>query len=156
MLTFICQLPLLSSLTDYICSPTSTVNIVGVIFFLSGKMWLSLMPIKLGSWWIVWQLTFRSSSHHLNWSSLRYEALHLCCKIVSHMLIRRLIPIFHCFCIFAGSAECYTDSRMFCLSLCNLPQTHRFDGSCPPMFSGSWGSHWLIPPKTIPSGSRTG
>lgn len=45
---------------------------------------------------------------------------------------------------------------MFCLSLCNLPQTHRFDGSCPPMFSGSWGSHWLIPPQTIPSGSGTG
>lgn len=61
-------------------------------------MWLSLTPIKLGSWWIVWLLTFRSSSHPLNWSSLRYKVLYLCCKIISNIINKLysfspLIPI---------------------------------------------------------------
>lgn len=60
------------------------------------------------------------------------------------------------FCIFTGSAECYTDSWMFRLALYHLPQTHRFDSSGPPLSSGSRGSPWLIPPQTIPFGSRTG
>lgn len=116
------------------------------------------MLIKLGCWWIVLQLTFRSSSHHLNWSYLRYEALYLCCKVVSLMLyiLSCLIPICHHVFMFAGSSECYTDSGMFCLPLCNLPQTHRFDSGCPPMFGGRRGSHWLVSPQTITPSSRTG
>lgn len=64
---------------------------------------------------------------------------------------------FNCsFCILAGSAECYADSRVFRLSLPHLPQTHRFDGSGPPLSSGSRGYPRLIPAQTIPFGSRTG
>lgn len=50
---------------------------ISLVPFVSDKMWLFLMPTKLDSWSTVWQLTFKSSSHRLNWSSLRYELLHL-------------------------------------------------------------------------------
>lgn len=70
------------------------------IFFVSGKMWLSLMSIKPGSWWIVWLLTFRSLSHPLNWSSLRFDILYLCCKI-SNMLYSFSLLITISFAIFA-------------------------------------------------------
>lgn len=45
---------------------------------------------------------------------------------------------------------------MFCLSLHDLSQTHRSDGSRPPMFGGSRSSRRLLPPQTIPAGSGTG
>lgn len=128
-------------------------------FLVSGKMWLSMTPIKLDSWWIVWLLTFRSSSHPLNLSSLRYEVLHWWGKILSNVLycFRLLISMF-CFVfgISAGPAEYHADSWMFCLSLSHLPPTDRLDSSCPAMSRGSRGTLWLFPPQTVTSGSRTG
>lgn len=122
-------------------------------------MWLSMTPIKLDSWWIVWLLTFRSSSHPLNSSSLRYEVLHLWGKIISNVLycFRLLISMF-CFVsgISAGPAEYHADSWMFRLSLSHLPPTDRLDSSCPPLSRGSRGTLWLFPPQTVAAGSRTG
>lgn len=83
----------------HVWSRTSFVNVVGVVVSVSGKMWLSLMPIKLGSWWIVWLLTFRSSSHPLNWWSRRYKALYLYLTIIVKCFSCSLvIPVF---CLFA-------------------------------------------------------
>lgn len=59
-------------------------------------------------------------------------------------------------CVFLGSAEYHTDSRVFCVSLCHLTKAHRFDSGSPPLSSGSRGSHWLIPAETLSYGSRTG
>lgn len=127
---------------------------ISLVSFVSDKMWLFLMPTKLDSWSTVWQLTFKSSSHRLNWSSLKYELLHLHHKCTVMLLASKWF--FSFFLPLVGSAECHPDSWMFCLPLYHLSETHRADCSHPPMFSGCWGTHWLIPPQTLPPGSRTG
>lgn len=77
----------------------------------------------------------------------------ICQKI--NLLMFSFFP-FNTFCIFLGSAEYHTDSRVFCVSLYHLPKAHRFDSGSPPLSSGSRGSHWLLPAQTVSNGSRTG
>lgn len=117
-------------------------------------MWLFLMPTKLDSWSTVWRPTFKSSSHRLNWSSPKYDLLHL--HLRRTVLLLAFKASFSFFHPLAGSAECHPDSWMFRLPLYHLSETHGADCSRPAMFSGCGGSHWLVPPQTLPSSSRTG